>query len=84
MRYNLNELVKIIDCSHFLSVIHLDLKSLIIEKVKNVRSKVCSLADVRSILNFLPLLEFESISYILKDFLYRAHPKEIIQLTELI
>ena len=30
MKYNLNELAKIIECSHFLSVIHLDLKSLII------------------------------------------------------
>lgn len=32
---------------------------------------------------FLPLLEFQSISYILEHFLARAHPKDIFQLTKL-
>lgn len=78
MKYNLNELVKIIECSHFLAIIKLDLKGFIIEKVKDVRSKICSKDDLREILEFLPLIEFESISYILEDFLTRAHPKDIL------
>ena len=58
MKYTLNELVKIIECQHFLSAIKLDLKSLVIEKVKDVRSKTCSKDDLKLILEYLPLLEF--------------------------
>jgi hypothetical protein len=84
MKYTLYEIVEIIGCGEFLSIMHLDLKTLVIEKVKCVRSKACSLDDLRSILNFLPLLEFESIAYIMEDFLFRAHPRDILGLTQLI
>ncbi|MCB0369660.1 MAG: hypothetical protein KDD45_09500 [Bdellovibrionales bacterium] len=77
-------MVQIISCGNFLSTIKVDLKSLVLEKIKNVRSKDCSLEDLKEILNFLPLIEFESISYILSDFIFRAHPKDILELTQLI
>lgn len=50
MKYTLNELVQIIECRHFLSTIKLDLKSLVIEKVQDVRSKICSKDDLQAIL----------------------------------
>lgn len=61
----------------------IDIKSLVIDKIKDVREKYCSLDDLKDIFMFLPLMEFESISYILEYFLSRAHPKDILQLTQL-
>lgn len=61
----------------------IDMKSLVIEKIKDVRSKECSLHDLEEMFMFLPLLEFQSIAYILEHFLSRAHPKDILILTKL-
>jgi hypothetical protein len=65
MKYTLNELLKIVECRDILSSMRVDIKSLILEKIKDVRSKDCSLADLKDIFHFLPLMEYESISYIL-------------------
>jgi hypothetical protein len=43
----------------------IDIRSLVLEKIKDVREKSCSLDDLKDIFMFLPLMEFESISYIL-------------------
>jgi hypothetical protein len=51
--------------------------------VKDVRHKDCSQDDLRELFLFLPLMEYESIAYILEHFLNRAHPKDILQLTQL-
>jgi len=83
MKYTVNELLKIIECKEFLTYFRIDIRTLVLEKIKDVRSKSCSLEDLRSILLFLPLLEYESISYILEDFLMKAHPKDILSLTQL-
>lgn len=83
MKYTLNELLKIIECRDILSALRVDIKSLILEKVKDVRSKDCSLSDLKDIFHFLPLIEYESISYILDHFLAKAHPKDILHLTQL-
>ena len=47
-----------------------------------MRQKDCSLTDLRELFLFLPLIDYESISYILEHFLSRAHPKDILQLTQ--
>jgi hypothetical protein len=65
MKYTLNELLKIVECRDILSSMRVDIKSLILEKIKDVRSKECSLLDLKDIFHFLPLMEYESISYIL-------------------
>ncbi len=83
MKYSVNELLKIVECRHILGALRVDIRALVLEKVKEVRQKDCSLADLRELFLFLPLIEYESISYILDHFLSRAHPKDILQLTQL-
>lgn len=83
MKYTVNELLKIVECRHILGALRVDIRALVLEKVKDVRQKDCSLADLRELFLFLPLIEYESISYILDHFLSRAHPKDILQLTQL-
>lgn len=58
MQYTVNELIKIIECRHILAALRVDIKGLVLEKVKNVRTKECSLADLRDLFYFLPLIEF--------------------------
>ena len=84
MRYTVNELLKVIECRQLLEALKIDIKSLVLEKLKDVRDTACTLEDIKDILYFLPLLEFERIGYILEDFLDRAHPKDILELTRLI
>ncbi len=65
MKYTVNELLKIIECRHILGAMRVDLRALILEKVKDVRQKDCSMAELRELLLFLPLMEYESIAYLL-------------------
>jgi hypothetical protein len=83
MKYSVNELLKIVECRHILSALRVDIRALVLEKVKDVRHKDCSLADLKDLFLFLPLIDYESISYILDHFLSRAHPKDILHLTQL-
>ena len=46
----------IIECRDILSALKVDVRSLVIEKIKDVRYKDCSLNDLKDILLFLPLL----------------------------
>jgi hypothetical protein len=56
MKYTINELLMVIECRDILSAMKVDIRSLILEKIKDVRQKDSSLNDLKDILLFLPLL----------------------------
>ena len=78
MDYTLNELMKIVECRQLLSVLKIDIRGLVLEKLGHVRHKHCSLQDIKDVLYFLPLLEFQKINYLMEAFLKQAHPKDIL------
>ena len=60
------------------------MKEFVIEKIKTVRSYECTFKDLEEIMDYISYDNFNVLIPIMKSFLLRSHPSEVLKLIKLI